>query len=116
MPRGDSTGPAGMGPMTGRGAGYCAGFNVPGYANPAAGTGRGLARGFRGGRGSGAGRRLRGPMGPPPASVRQPQYVNTPATEEEAREQEVKNLKRTAEDLEDQLEAVRDRINQLQAE
>jgi hypothetical protein len=34
MPRGDRTGPAGMGPMTGRAAGYCAGYNVPGYMNP----------------------------------------------------------------------------------
>lgn len=34
MPGGDGTGPMGMGPMTGRGAGYCAGFEVPGYANP----------------------------------------------------------------------------------
>ena len=33
MPRGDGTGPAGMGPMTGRAAGYCAGFNAPGFAN-----------------------------------------------------------------------------------
>ncbi|MBN2569342.1 MAG: DUF5320 domain-containing protein [Deltaproteobacteria bacterium] len=29
MPFGDGTGPAGMGPMTGRAAGYC----VPGYTN-----------------------------------------------------------------------------------
>jgi hypothetical protein len=34
MPRGDRTGPAGMGPMTGRGAGYCAGYSTPGYMNP----------------------------------------------------------------------------------
>jgi hypothetical protein len=34
MPRGDGTGPAGMGPMTGRAAGYCAGYDVPGYMNP----------------------------------------------------------------------------------
>jgi len=34
MPRGDGTGPAGMGPMTGRAAGYCAGYGVPGYMNP----------------------------------------------------------------------------------
>ncbi len=34
MPRGDGTGPAGMGPMTGRAAGYCAGSNAPGFANP----------------------------------------------------------------------------------
>jgi hypothetical protein len=37
MPRGDGTGPAGQGPMTGRGAGFCAGFNMPGYANRAVG-------------------------------------------------------------------------------
>jgi len=53
MPRGDGTGPAGMGPMTGRAAGYCAGYPVPGYMNPAPGYGfgRGLGRGF--GRGLG---------------------------------------------------------------
>jgi hypothetical protein len=34
MPRGDGTGPAGMGPMTGRAAGYCAGYTVPGFMNP----------------------------------------------------------------------------------
>ena len=34
MPRGDGTGPAAMGPMTGRAAGYCAGYGVPGFANP----------------------------------------------------------------------------------
>ena len=62
MPRGDRTGPAGMGPMTGRGAGYCAGYSVPGFANPAFGRGlvfgfgRGLGLGFRGGRGGGRGR------------------------------------------------------------
>jgi len=37
MPFGDGTGPRGMGPMTGRGAGYCAGFGRPGFANPIAG-------------------------------------------------------------------------------
>jgi len=34
MPFGDGTGSRGMGPMTGRGAGYCAGFGQPGFANP----------------------------------------------------------------------------------
>ncbi len=33
MPGGNRTGPLGMGPMTGRRAGYCAGFAAPGYAN-----------------------------------------------------------------------------------
>jgi hypothetical protein len=37
MPRGDQTGPMGMGRMTGRGAGYCAGFGVRGRENNAPG-------------------------------------------------------------------------------
>lgn len=51
---GDGTGPAGLGPMTGRGAGYCAGYSVPGYQNSAVpgrgvwGTGHwGGGRGYR---------------------------------------------------------------------
>jgi hypothetical protein len=33
MPFGDGTGPMGLGPMTGRGAGFCAGFGMPGFTN-----------------------------------------------------------------------------------
>jgi hypothetical protein len=52
MPGRDGTGPVGMGPMTGRGAGFCAGYPNPGYANAGGG------RGFWGwGRGRGRGRR-----------------------------------------------------------
>jgi hypothetical protein len=50
MPRGDRTGPAGMGPLTGRSAGYCAGYPVPGFENSVFG------RGYGGGRGQGRGR------------------------------------------------------------
>ncbi|MHC4199744.1 MAG: DUF5320 domain-containing protein, partial [Planctomycetota bacterium] len=39
MPRGDGTGPAGTGPMTGRAAGFCAGYPVPGFMNPTPGRG-----------------------------------------------------------------------------
>jgi len=53
MPRGDGTGPMGMGPMTGRAAGFCAGFGVPGYANPIPGRGFGMGRGWFGGGGRG---------------------------------------------------------------
>ena len=74
MPRGDRTGPEGMGPMTGRGAGNCADGNAQDYANPLPGTGsvaarpvgvwprlglalrRGLRRGLGRGVGRGAGR------------------------------------------------------------
>lgn len=55
MPRGDRTGPAGAGPMTGRGAGFCAGYDTPGYANPVAG--RGFGGGFGRGRGFAGGGR-----------------------------------------------------------
>jgi len=41
MPLGDGTGPAGMGPMTGRAMGYCAGYPVPGFMNPGFGPGWG---------------------------------------------------------------------------
>lgn len=34
MPRGDGTGPTGMGPRTGRGMGYCSGYSTPGTMNP----------------------------------------------------------------------------------
>jgi len=47
MPAGNGTGPLGLGPMTGRAAGYCAGYPVPGYMNPVAGRGLG-ARPFVG--------------------------------------------------------------------
>jgi Family of unknown function (DUF5320) len=43
MPRGDRTGPMGMGPLTGRGAGFCAGSRGPLFG-----------RFFRGGYGRGA--------------------------------------------------------------
>ena len=44
MPNGDRTGPDGRGPMTGRGMGYCNGFQTPGFMN--SGFGRGFRRGF----------------------------------------------------------------------
>ena len=43
MPAGNGTGPLGFGPMTGRAAGFCAGFPVPGYMNPALGRAYGAA-------------------------------------------------------------------------
>ena len=34
MPHGDRTGPFGLGARTGRKAGFCTGWNVPGFINP----------------------------------------------------------------------------------
>ena len=55
MPRGDGTGPMGNGPMTGRGAGFCAGLGMPGVASAKGRFGGfGCRRGFGGGmRGAG---------------------------------------------------------------
>lgn len=52
MSLGDRTGPMGQGPMTGRGLGFCAGYDTPGYEK---GYGRGAGRGFGHGRGAGRG-------------------------------------------------------------
>ena len=55
MPWGDGTGPWGLGPRTGRGFGYCAGYPHPGFVVPFPRGGRwfwgrgfwGRGRGFR---------------------------------------------------------------------
>jgi hypothetical protein len=55
MPFGDRTGPQGLGPRTGRRAGYCSGVGMPGSIDPVlSGAGFGFGRGrgwFCGGRG-----------------------------------------------------------------
>jgi len=73
MPFGDGTGPAGMGPMTGRGAGFCAGYPVSGRMNPVGFVGRrampygrpmyGVGTGYAAGRFGWFGRWLRGGFG-----------------------------------------------------
>lgn len=53
MPGGDRTGPRRLGSMIGRGLGYCAGYDTPGFAK---GPGMGLGRGWNRDRGFGYGR------------------------------------------------------------
>ena len=78
MPQGNGTGPNGQGPMTGRGQGFCAGSNTPGFAN--SGIGRRMGQGF--GRGRGFGFRQ---------AFVQPQVV-TEAQEKEFLKQELEDL------------------------
>lgn len=59
MPRGDNTGPNGMGPMTGRGLGFCNGYESPGFSKSAPRGGAGFGRGFGYGFGRGYGRGFR---------------------------------------------------------
>lgn len=61
MPGGDRTGPRGFGSMTGRGLGYCAGYESPGYAK-GSGMGRAWGRGRGVGYGRGWGRGYRIPV------------------------------------------------------
>lgn len=94
MPRGDGRGPTGQGPMTGRGMGYCAGYPVPGFANP--GNDRGMGRGMA--RGMGMGRQMAAPM-----TYYQPA---APADEKKALAEEAKML-------EEELKLVKDRISEI---
>ena len=47
MPRGDRTGPLGMGRLTGRKAGFCNGYVKPGYLNVSVGNNGTSRRGCR---------------------------------------------------------------------
>ena len=116
MPRGDGTGPAGAGSMTGRAAGYCAGYGVPGFASPVPGygRGRGFGRGYGRGFGAGWGRGMGwGGAGQWPEVAG---YVPPPAFPPAmSQEQELSGLKEQADQLESMLKEVNDRITGLQS-
>jgi len=126
MPAGDRTGPMGMGPMTGRGAGYCSGYDAPGYATPGPrwglGWGRGRAGGWGGGWGRGRGFRygyratgmpLWARHGYPPAAG-PPRAGYAPFGAPAGAEDEVAYLREQAEWLRESLEAITDRIEELE--
>jgi hypothetical protein len=100
MPYGDGTGPLGFGPRTGRRAGFCGGYSVPGYLNDTVPR-RGF--GFRG-----RGRLyydpyVRTPYGVPPAS----NSVNLTAEEQKrVLEEELKELELEKEALEKRLKVL----------
>ena len=109
MPRGDRTGPAGQGPMTGRGMGYCAGYGQPGFVSLGFGLGRGRRRGGgRGyGRGLGWGRFWGYPYGDYPYQSYQPKI--TKKEEKEILEDEVAAL-------EEDLKAIKSRLSELKGQ
>ncbi len=115
MPRGDGTGPAGMGSMTGRAAGYCAGYNMPGFMNPAGGRmGMGFGRGF--GRGMGRGRGWRFWGNPGPMSYGAVPFGPLPYGTNYSPEQEAESLKTQAKFLQDEIEAIQRRLSELEVE
>lgn len=115
MPRGDRTGPNGMGQMTGRGLGFCAGYPVPGYGNQGYGFGygRGMGRGFNRGGGFGRGYRQRNFWNAPPNYVEPGFNYNyqppqpTPEDEKKFLESQIDMLAQNIEDLKKRLDELK---------
>jgi len=117
MPGGDGTGPMGMGARTGRAAGYCAGYGVPGYVNApprrSFGIGFGRGCGFRGRGFIGGGRGWRNMF----YATGQPGWMRAgtyaapyPAFDPEMETQALKNQ---AQILKSQLDAIEKRISEI---
>ena len=124
MPGGDGTGPRGFGPMTGRAAGFCAGFGIPGYADVITGRGyRFSGRGRCGGRGfrnlfyetglTGWQRAVGYMPGRGNPFVYGRPY-NASMTANEDRQREVDALRARAEYLEDALDGIRAQLKELE--
>lgn len=116
MPRGDRRGPEGAGPMTGRGLGFCAGNDRPGFAANAAP--QGFYRGFRGGAGRGPGRGMgygRG-YGMGYARTNAPAYQQPAAEENQGQltnQDQIERLENTASSLQNQLEEIKAQLDEL---
>ncbi len=118
MPGGDRTGPSGLGPKTGRAAGYCAGYPTPGYMNSIPGRGRGgFGRGWGRGRGRGGGRGFgwQGFAYP----YENPYYTNAypamPYAPEINPQQEAAMLKEQSKALQEEINLVNQRIKELES-
>lgn len=109
MPWGDRTGPMGRGQMTGRRAGFCAGFDGPGFANPGVG--------FGGGRGMGRGRGFwrGGAPYPYPAEPARTVPVERVPMYEYRKEDELADLKAEKEMIERELKAISERLKELES-
>ena len=101
MPGFNGTGPAGMGPMTGGGRGYCA-VPVKDWKGPY--SGRGFGRGIGRGRGWGSGYgRRRGWFG------------FRPFAPEITPQQEADMLREEAKFMQDEIQSMQTRINELES-
>jgi len=105
MPAGDRTGSMGQGPRTGRGLGYCSGFDSPGYVK---GQGGGMGRGFGFGRGRGRG--IGRGMGFGRGWARQA----VPWTTAMSKEDEIKLLKSQADEIKRSQADIEKRLGELE--
>ncbi|MFX1236772.1 MAG: DUF5320 domain-containing protein [Promethearchaeota archaeon] len=111
MPGGDGTGPGSLGSRTGRGLGYCAGFDSPGFTKAPGGFWRGGFGGYSprgrlwGGRGRGQGWWPRGGIFYGPL----PQYISS----EISPEQKATILKQEKEYIESEMKILKNRYDEL---
>lgn len=112
MPGGDGTGPNGMGAMTGRAGGFCAGYSTAGYNNPV--PGRGFFRFCRGFRRGGWGRRNR-VFSWWPFTKKSTTNANIEnIVNEMDPETELKMLNSQSKVLQNNIDAIKSRINELE--
>lgn len=108
MPSGDRTGPEGTGSRTGRGLGYCNGYNSPGYTRGTprgrGGFGRGYNRGLGRGFGRGLGRGRQRIYFPP---------IEERTSEIAPNEDEKFYLENVLRNLEEEIKQVKDRLQNL---
>jgi len=103
-----------MGPVTGRGAGFCTGYAVPGYLNPLPRCGMG---GRFGGRGWRNWYHATGLTGWQRAAAVLPAWGGIPvgASEVPRREDQIAALKAQAEQFEKALQTIRKRLEDLES-
>lgn len=108
MPKRDGTGPLGEGPFTGKGAGFCAGYVTPALANRLGycrgGAPYGVGPHFQTGRGR-RGRFFAG--GPGRVSAPQPAHGMT-------RNDEIEQLRAESQRMQSTLEAIEQRLRELE--
>lgn len=126
MPRMDRTGPRGQGSMTGRGTGYCAGYNTPRVMNPqptstfrnkfGRGIRRGFGRGFSMGRGFGSGRGfncIRTSFAPSGVPVELNPVQLTKEQEIQIIKENIKYLETEQKELNTEMDSARKRLDEL---
>jgi hypothetical protein len=113
MPGGDGTGPQGLGSMTGRAMGYCAGYTVPGTMNPG-GFGFGIrGRGAFGGRGRGFRNMYYATGMPGWMRYGNPPYGINPITPQYTKDDEIQFLKNQADYFKNALDDISNRLSEL---
>ncbi|MFW9947329.1 MAG: DUF5320 domain-containing protein [Candidatus Odinarchaeota archaeon] len=122
MPGGDRTGPRGLGSMTGRGLGYCAGYDSPGYTRGyGMGLGRGWGRGWGRGRGIGFSKGWRwnyGPIYTPVYTSYRPEIISkvTPENQLTMLKQEKEYLEKEVNGIKTAIDDISKRIEELERE